>query len=396
MTATARSLLTTQGLYHDVAFVNKIAARMRSDNPRRQTLGAVQTKPPMPSSSSSKTPVGGAGVGSGSNNSNAPPRRRIPKSRKSMMPNIGSSGSSVNNRENNGRVSGIMAPSPSRRTSIAGQQQRPTSATGRKSLGGPILQSGHHGATPAKNRRVSIAPSANSNNGTQNQTTNHPPSVDPRDVKDKSYLLSAIKKMVSFLKSRGYDATSLNIKQLVNGPSGRDFNHIMTFLFRRVDPTFNTPIPDVIIKFEDEVSMAFKCLGYPFPISKTGLVAVGSPHTWPALIAAIDWLVDVLLIAEEETKLDWEMEENPQEEELLFQTCQGMNQRSEKQWHQFLRKSMVSFLNNDQEVCDELEGDLLETFHKDNEKVETYLNKMIEENEMTKAEIARLIAEVNK
>ena len=321
------------------------------------------------------------------------------------MPNIGTSGSgssSGGNRENNGRVSGIAAPSPSRRTSIAGGgQQRPSSANSRKSLGGAILQSGHHGATPAKNRRVSMAPSNNSSNATGNN--NASPNVDPRDIRDKSYLLNAIKKMVTYLKSRGYDATSLNIKQLVNGPSGRDFNHIMTFLFRRVDPTFNTPIPpgqknngDLVIKFEDEVSMAFKCLGYPFPISKTGLVAVGSPHTWPALIAAIDWLVDVLIVAEEETKLDWEIEVNPQEEELLLQTLQGMNTRSEKQWHQFLRKSMVSFLNNDQEECDELEGDLLETFQKDNEKVEAYLNRMIEENEATKVEIERLVAEVNK
>ena len=320
------------------------------------------------------------------------------------MPNIGSSSSNSSssgvNRENNGRISGIAAPSPSRRTSIAGQ--RPSSAgPGRKSLGGAILQSGHHGATPAKNRRVSIAPSGG--NGSTNGNSQNHPNVDPRDVKDKSYLLGAIKKMVSYLKSRGYDATALNIKQLVNGPSGRDFNHIMTFLFRRVDPTFNTPIPigqknngDVMIKFEDEVSMAFKCLGYPFPISKTGLVAVGSPHTWPALIAAIDWLVDVLMVAEEETKLDWEMEVNPQEEALLLQTFQGMNQRSEKQWYQFLRRSMVSFLNNDQEECDELEGDLLEAFHRDNEKVEAYLNRMIEENEGTKAEIERLNAEVNR
>jgi len=317
-----------------------------------------------------------------------------------MMPTMGSSSNSSSsvNRENNGRVSGIAAPSPSRRTSTAGQ--RPSSANSRKSLGGAILQSGHHGATPAKNRRVSIAP--NGSNSSSNGSSQNNPNVDPRDVKDKSYLLGAIKKMVSFLKSRGYDATSLNIKQLVNGPSGRDFNHIMTFLFRRIDPTFNTPIPpgqknngDLVIKFEDEVSMAFKCLGYPFPISKTGLVAVGSPHTWPALIAAIDWLVDVLIVAEGEATLDWEMEEDPQEEELLLQTFQGISQRSEKQWHQFLRKSMVSFLNNDQEECDELEGDLLEAFHRDNEKVEAYLNRMIEENEATKLEIERLNAEVN-
>ena len=106
----------------------------------------------------------------------------------------------------------------------------------------------------------------------------------------------------------------MNVKQLMtNGPSGRDFQNIMTFLFRRVDPTFqltqlvhqgNQRSDEVIPKFEDEVSMAFRCVGYPFPISNTGLVAVGLPHTWPALIAAIDWLVDLLAIRDEEESND--------------------------------------------------------------------------------------------
>jgi SMC interacting uncharacterized protein involved in chromosome segregation len=99
--------------------------------------------------------------------------------------------------------------------------------------------------------------------------------VDPRDVMDRSYQLSAMRKMVSYLSSRGYgDASSLNVKQLViRGPNGRVFQNIMTFLFRRVDPTFhsspstarngNQRSDEVVLKFEDEVSMAFRCLGYP-------------------------------------------------------------------------------------------------------------------------------------
>ena len=56
--------------------------------------------------------------------------------------------------------------------------------------------------------------------------------VDPRDVRDRSYLQSAIRKMASYLSLRGYaDASSLNVNQLVNsGPSGRDFQNITTFL----------------------------------------------------------------------------------------------------------------------------------------------------------------------
>ena len=376
-------------------------------NPRRQTLAGVKAKPPtgMPSSKP------GSSAGSVSSNNTA--RRRIPKSRKSMIPRCagsvgGGDGNTNNNnstnRENNGRASGIAAPSPSR---------RPRPPTSRKSLGGAIIQNGHNStgassstttissSTPSKNRRVSLAPNNNSSaqsGGVPGSSSN----IDPRDIKDKSYLQNAIRKMVSYLKTRGYrDAASLSVKQLVNGPSGRDFQNIMTFLFRRVDPTFHQPpvqgkqrSDEVVLKFEDEVSMAFRCLGYPFPISKTGLVAVGSPHTWPALIAAIDWLIDVLTIRDEEEQLDWGPDESDLNEEELL-TINGSADRVGMQFHKFLRKSMVAFLNDNNEECEELEGGLLDTFQKDSEKVEAYITGLDGECGQMREEIAMLNEEVN-
>lgn len=47
-------------------------------------------------------------------------------------------------------------------------------------------------------------------------------------------------------------------------------------------------------KWEDEVAVLFKRLGYQFPISKSALQAVGSPHTWPGLLAALAWVVELL------------------------------------------------------------------------------------------------------
>mmetsp|Transcript_30073 Transcript_30073/g.72630 ORF Transcript_30073/g.72630 Transcript_30073/m.72630 type:complete len:697 (-) Transcript_30073:1689-3779(-) len=354
-------------------------------NPRRQTLAAgVQSGKP-PTMQSSKP--------------SAAARRKVPKSRKSMIPRCAGSpspGAATSdcdvNRENNGRGSGIVAPSPSRHGGGHQQQQqrRPHPAS-RKSLGGAILQNGHAASTPAKNRRMSTAAPTASN-------------VDPRRL-DKPYLQNAIRKMVSYLKARGYrDAASLSVKQLVNGPSGRDFQNIMTFLFRRMDPAFYQPpvqgkqqqrSDTVVPKFEDEVSMAFRCLGYPFPISKTGLVAVGSPHTWPALIAAIDWLVDVLTVRDmEEQSGEWGPDEaDLKEQELL--TLDGSSERAEQQFHKFLRKSMVAFLNDDNDECEELEGSLLDEFQKDSEKVESYLTGLDDECGKMREEIAMLNEEVN-
>ena len=43
-----------------------------------------------------------------------------------------------------------------------------------------------------------------------------------------------------------------------------------------------------------QVPQLYKRLRYPFQISKSNLTAVGSPHTWPSLLAALTWLVELL------------------------------------------------------------------------------------------------------
>ena len=218
------------------------------------------------------------------------------------------------------------------------------------------------------------------------------PNVDPRDVGDRSYQLSAMRKVVSYLSSRGYgDASSLVIEKLVDeGPSVRDFKNIATFLFRRVEPTFGNQRSDevVVLKFEDEVSMAFRCLGYPIPISETGLsllATVESPSTWPALIAAIDWLVG------------WGLDEGAVGGAggRDAPTLDGSAKRIRAQFNKFLRKSYVAFLNDDNDKCKKLEGALLDSFQKDIERVDVYITGLYHECEKMREEIAALNQEEN-
>lgn len=51
-------------------------------------------------------------------------------------------------------------------------------------------------------------------------------------------------------------------------------------------------------KIEDDVPAFFKRMRYPFQISKSSLFAVGSPHTWPTLLASLVWVVELLLYSE--------------------------------------------------------------------------------------------------
>lgn len=53
---------------------------------------------------------------------------------------------------------------------------------------------------------------------------------------DKSYLNASVHKMADYLSTHGYDQP-INMKTL-SRPSGRDFNNIMGFLFRQIDPNY--------------------------------------------------------------------------------------------------------------------------------------------------------------
>ena len=59
------------------------------------------------------------------------------------------------------------------------------------------------------------------------------------------------------------------------------------FLYTFIEPDYKAGKNG---KIEEEIPRLFKQLGYPFNISKSAMFAVGSPHTWPSLLAALTWL----------------------------------------------------------------------------------------------------------
>lgn len=123
-------------------------------------------------------------------------------------------------------------------------------------------------------------------------STGQAPRVDPRPLSDKAYINSCIRQLIAFLTSRGYDAP-LSPKTLAS-PTAKDFASLSLFLFRLADENFKFGS-----KTEDDVPTVFKQLRYPFQISKSALYAVGSPHTWPSLLTALTWLVQIFVYEEE-------------------------------------------------------------------------------------------------
>jgi hypothetical protein len=149
-------------------------------------------------------------------------------------------------------------------------------------------------------------------------------------VSDKAYQQSCSKTIIAYLSSHGYDH-AVSMKQL-SSPTTKDFHSMVLFLFKQIEPGFK-----LVGKMDEEVPQMFKRLRYPFPISKTALVAVGSPHTWPALLAATTWLVELLNYQERAVAAEGEAD---------FEKSGG-----DREFFEYVSTSYRYFLAGDDESC---------------------------------------------
>ena len=253
------------------------------------------------------------------------------------------------------------------------------------------------------NRRQSIAvmPQHTARESTARNSTSLAPRAsvmmteDPRPINDKAYMKRSTSMVYKFLMENGYEHP-ITMKSL-HLPSAKDFNQIVTFLLRRFDPSFNdssgsqssyssSNYSSTSLKFEDEVTMAFKALGYPFTISKTGLVAAGSPHTWPALLAALTWLVELLQydeVREQELEMKKMERANGISDGASTAEKEGVDMekmivKSEKAFFDYLLDAYEMFLCGDDERHDELEERLVEMFEMDNAVLEQEKNQIMD------------------
>jgi kinetochore protein NDC80 len=304
-------------------------------NSRRMTLGsgvnsANQGSTRRKSIDPGSTGTGGTIAGTPSTAKSRPPRGRV-----SMIPRVG--------REN------LVPPSPAPYTP---QQQSSSSKPRRTSISGVGVGAGD-------NRRQSLS---------------HPPPsaaahvyIDPRPTSDKVFQQECIRNLLHYLVSSGYEYP-ISHKSLAR-PSGKDFSNIVTFMLRRVDPNFQ----DGTMKMEDEVSMNFKALGYPIPVSKTALVAAGSPHTWPSLLAALTWLMEQLQL----------MDQEPQEDlnkSGKFDSLEELEQKTDRAFFTYLSGAYSAFLRGDEQMTEQLENALADRFEKDDGVIEQEIERVTDTN----------------
>lgn len=199
---------------------------------------------------------------------------------------------------------------------------------------------------------------------------------DPRPIGDKQYRAENIKTLIAFLAAHNYDG-AVSPKTL-SGPTARDFRDITTFLFKLLDQNF-----EFGKDFEDEVRTFFKRFGYPFGLSKNSLKAVGSPHTWPTVLAALIWLTEFITY--------YEIAEQKVEEQMdLFDTQSG-----ERVFFKYCAHAYQNFLDgeDDYEVLDKGMATAFEEKHKN---VNEEIRKFEENKGKLNAEIDSLKAVQNQ
>ena len=159
---------------------------------------------------------------------------------------------------------------------------------------------------------------------------------------------TSIRTLLNFLQEHNYPDQHMSQKILTR-PSVKDFYNIIGFLFKQLDPNFAFKE-----RFEDDVVNMFKLLGYPTSISKSNISAVGSPHAWPSIMAAMMWLIELLNYDEVSTA-------NP--------AVDDAEDLSDQAFYAYLAQSYGLFLQGDDDRHTVLEQEFQEALDRKNSAV---------------------------
>lgn len=194
---------------------------------------------------------------------------------------------------------------PSIAANSAGRVPFPASAQKRYSSINDLALSGppqSYPSTPGggvynrpNNQSVQQRPSSAGVMATSSGPPNHAPLLgappvykDPRP-RDKKTVGSWQTDVYEFLLERGYQEPLTT--RTLQTPTTKDFQNIFKFIVTCSDPGHRWQTAGK--KFEDEVLPLLKQMGYMAvdTISKSGLQAPGSMHTWPTMLAMLHWMV---------------------------------------------------------------------------------------------------------
>lgn len=166
---------------------------------------------------------------------------------------------------------------------------------------------------------------------------------DPRPIKESHFQEECITKILDFLIKENYDKT-ISKKDLLS-PGAKDFSILFTYVVNKIRPDWNLSIN----KLDEDIIPILNELRYPGYITKSHLVAVGAPNTWPHLLAVLAWLTELanyLLFDEsaekDEIELDLNFHQNFRENNFPIQNQEKFFENSYKEFlYEGYKQSLV-------------------------------------------------------
>lgn len=193
--------------------------------------------------------------------------------------------------------------------------------------------------------------------------------IDTRNIGDKAFMNASIRALIFHLTKHGFDHAIS--PKILTRPAVKDFNNIVMFLFKQLDPNFQCTG-----KFEDEVVTVFKHWGYPVQISKANIAAVGSPHAWPSLLASIMWLIELLAYDEAASAGTAEQLEVDLEDPSSY-----------KAFYEYIALSYALYLQGEDDKYATLEQQFVESFENKNILAQQQIDGLTERNQGLTQEI---------
>ncbi|KAE9420650.1 hypothetical protein Angca_007385 [Angiostrongylus cantonensis] len=115
---------------------------------------------------------------------------------------------------------------------------------------------------------------------------------DTRPLSSKEYQNEMIRKIYDFLLQ--HDGENCVPERVIRSPTKQDFIYMFESIYQHLSP--NLQIRNV----HEEVPAIFRELGYPTAIRPSTMQTIGASHTWPNLLGALTWLIEVV-----EYKYSW-------------------------------------------------------------------------------------------
>jgi SMC interacting uncharacterized protein involved in chromosome segregation len=112
---------------------------------------------------------------------------------------------------------------------------------------------------------------------------------DDRPLRDKPYQAKLVREIVAYTAENGF---SITFQALINTPTLKDFTDLFHFLYNQIFDPGHTWDPRT--KINDEFVPLLKTMRYPYldQVAKGLGGGVVAPHSWPALLGMLHWIVE--------------------------------------------------------------------------------------------------------